>query len=83
MAVSAHQKVSPMETVTAPRTTLKTLTLPLVPGLAVPGPGGDVVDVPVLHEPAELGVPRGGYSHLCSPFPGEKCLLVMSGACWS
>jgi hypothetical protein len=28
MAISAHQKVSPIETVTAPRTTLKTLTLP-------------------------------------------------------
>ena len=28
MAISAHQKVSPIETVTPPRTTLNTLTLP-------------------------------------------------------
>ena len=28
IAISAHQKVSPIETVTAPSTTLNTLTLP-------------------------------------------------------
>jgi hypothetical protein len=49
----------------------------LVPGLAVPCPGRDVVDVPVLDVPAQRGVPRCGYSHLWfpfswkSPFPGR------------
>jgi hypothetical protein len=41
----------------------------LVPGLAVPRPSRDVVDVPVLDVPGQLDVPCRGYSHLWSPFP--------------
>jgi len=39
----------------------------LVPRLAVPRSGRDVIDVPVLHVPAQLIVPRRRYSHVCSP----------------
>jgi hypothetical protein len=35
-----------------------------MPGLAVPRPGRDVVDVPVLDTQGQLRVPHRGYSHL-------------------
>ena len=48
----------------------------LVPRLPVPGPGRNHVNVAVLDVPAQLIVPRCGYSHICSPFP-EGSLLVL------
>jgi hypothetical protein len=70
MAISAGQKVSPDRDGNGTYHDVEHVDVAaepereLVPGLAVPRPGRDVLDVPALDPPGQLRVPRHGYGHL-------------------
>ena len=74
IAASAHQNVSPIETVDPAQDDVEHVHVApepeneLVPGLPVPRGGGDVVDMAVLDVPAHLLVARRGCGH---------CLLIL------
>jgi hypothetical protein len=86
MAISAHQKVSPSDTTTPPRTTLNTFTLPpnqkqhWCHGFPCSAPGGNMVDVATLDVLAQLLVSRRGCGHSWVTLPaGYRGLMRDQG----